>query len=194
MIIIDLCGTFFYDRQKAQQQTAIFVLLKTIYMKKVLLILLLFATKQSFSQGNSQQFPFKILELNHGIGKPKDPKPTNSKDSAAAKNKPSEPFKVIKTTDSIPAKLNTTFGVEFKITGKDTADIHYTREWIYPVPMKENDGRKYRATKNTATISSRQNGISDYTFYEPFCLLKGKWTLNIYVENQLLYTRVFIVY
>jgi len=163
-------------------------------MKRILLIALLFATQQIFSQQNSYKFPYKILELNHGIGKPKDPKPTNSKDSAAARNKPSEPFKVIKTTDSIPAKLNTIFGVEFKITGKDTADIHYTREWIYPVPMKENDGRKYRATKSTATISSRQNGTSDYAFDEPYELLKGKWTLNIYVEDQLLYTHVFIVY
>jgi hypothetical protein len=163
-------------------------------MKRILLIILLLTTKQIFSQVNSHQLPYKILELNHGLGKPKDPKPTNSKDSAAAKNKPYESFKVIKTTDSIPAKLNTTFGIEFKITGKDTADIHYTREWIYPVPMKENDGRKYRTTKTTLTMSTRQTENCDYVFDEPYELLKGKWTLNIYIEDQLVYTHIFIAY
>ena len=166
-------------------------------MRTILLISLLLVASAGFSQASNkpeQKKPFKFIELNHGLGALKEPKQSKNRDSSVWGKNPYKPFKVVISTDSVPAKLNYVFGVEFKVAGKDTPDLAYTQEWIYPTPMKEDDGRKYRSAKINAAMSTNTANTCNYTFNESYELLKGNWKLNIYVENELMYSHTFIVY
>lgn len=112
-------------------------------MKPLLTLLLCVTVSRAFSQqaGTAGVKPvYKFVLLAHGLSAPKKPV-TNLKDTSGWADASYRYFKVIKTTDSVPAKLNTVFGIEFKIACRDSlVDVKYTEEWIYPTPMKEEDG------------------------------------------------------
>ena len=165
-------------------------------MKPLLTLLLCVAVSTTFSQNNNKAAvkpSYQFVLLAHGLSAEKRPV-THLKDSAWGDG-PYQFFKVIKTTDSVPAKLNTVFGIEFKIACKDSlVDVRYTQEWIYPTPMKEEDGRKYGLVKTNGTLSTNEKNSAWFTFSKSYELLKGSWILNLYVEDKLVYTHRFLVY
>ena len=166
-------------------------------MKAILSFIVLLITNTCFSQTSDQQgkkLPFKFVELNHGVASPKPLVPAGGSDTSAWGRHIENPFKVIRTTDSVQAKLNEVFGVEFKVTGRDTPDVNYTTEWVYAAPMKEDDGRKYRSTKTSGQLTSNKPRSTYYVFNQPYQLLKGTWKVYIFIEKELMYTRSFIVY
>lgn len=165
-------------------------------MRIVLLIVLSFATGSGFTQNNTspKKQLYQFVELKHRLSKDKIPSKPKQKDSLAWGSGPYQFFKVIKSTDSVPARLNTVFGIEFKVTGMNNPDLRYTQEWIYPAPMKEEDGRKYALAKVNGTMSTNHDNTCSYSFGKSYELLKGPWKLNVYVENKLMFTRTFIVY
>lgn len=165
-------------------------------MKPLLTLLLCLTVSRAFSQQASTagvKPVYKFVLLAHGLSAPKKPV-THLKDSAWGDG-PYQYFKVIQSTDSVAAKLNTVFGIEFKIACRDSlVDVPFTEEWIYPTPMKEEDGRKYGMAKTNGTLSTNQKNTCSFTFSKPYELLKGRWTLNLYVEDKLMYTHRFLVY
>jgi hypothetical protein len=165
-------------------------------MKILLTTILCFAASSVFSQYNNnpeKKQLYQFVLLAHGLSASKTPV-THKKDSSAWGDGPYQFFKVIQTTDSVPAKLNTVFGIEYKLTGIDNPDVHYTEEWLYPSPLKESDGRKYASYKTNGTISVNKNNSCSYVLEKPNELLKGTWTLNLYIEGKLLFSHKFIVY
>ncbi|MBL0358947.1 MAG: DUF3859 domain-containing protein [Chitinophagaceae bacterium] len=166
-------------------------------MKSILLFILILATDTVFSQvtkAPEEKVLYQFIELNHGLGAPREKVPANNKDSSAWSRRPPQEFKVIKATDSVPAILNTVFGVEFKVIAVQSTDVPYTVEWIYPIPMKEKDGTKYRAYKSSGRLWPNKPTGRYFELDEPYELLKGLWELNIYIENELKYSHRFIVH
>lgn len=160
------------------------------YMKPLFLLLLLFTAAAVYAQNKEAAPVYQFVKLNHGLA----PGYFRSNDSLPWHKREMYKFTIIKTTDSVPAKLNTVFGVEFKVTGISNPDLHYTTEWVYPKPIKEEDGRLYGAVQTNSSISTDQEVNAGFYLLDNKQLLKGKWKLNIYVEKKLLYTHVFVLY
>lgn len=139
---------------------------------------------------NADTARWKFTELSHGISA--DYVPVS--DTIPWHKRPVYQFGIVKSTDSVPAKIHTVFGVSFKITGKDTLDVTCTTEWVYPQPIKEQDGNFYRAVRTTMSVPANVGKYIAYFLNEPWQLMKGKWKLNVYVDNKLLYSHSFLLY
>lgn len=161
-------------------------------MKPLLFFILLFSSTTINAQNTSgdELSNYKFIELGHGLA----PDYIPSADTIPWNKRPIYKFKIIKTTDSIPAKLHTVFGIEFKITGKQTPDLAYTVEWVYPKPIKEPDGRLYGAVKTGNSMSTNKETNASFYLNETYELVKGNWKLNVYIEKKLVYSHVFILY
>ncbi len=161
-------------------------------MKPLLFFMLLaFAATANAQKNAAEDLPvYKFIELDHGLAPNYIPSP----DSIPWNKRPIYKFKIIKTTDSIPAKLHTAFGVEFKVTGNEKPDLAYVAEWIYPKPIKEPDGRLYGSVKAGNSISTNKETNASFYLSEPYELVKGNWKLNVYIEKKLLYSHVFVLY
>lgn len=133
-----------------------------------------------------------IKELNYGPG--------DAKILATQKleNSPSEEhlttdykLHILRRTDTIDAKLGAQFGVEF-ITRCRTDKPHViTTVWKYPKGMKNNKGE---TISETSYETLRPVNVYDYTGYtltEPNEVVKGLWTLELYYQSKLLYSRSF---
>ena len=159
-------------------------------MKPLLFLLLLFSAAAAEAQNKEATAAYQFVKLNHGLApgyfRPNDSLPWHKRERYE--------FKIIKTTDSVPAKLHTVFGVEFKVTGTLNPDLHYTTEWVYPKPIKEADGRLYGAVQTNSTMSTNNEVDAGFYLLDTKQLIKGKWKLNIYIEKKLAYTHVFVLY
>lgn len=164
-------------------------------MKPVLFIILTLVTSIVFSQANEKKQDsslYTFVEISHGVGPEWKPAPA-SKDSSVL-SRPVYEFKVTKATDSVPAKLNTVFGLAFKVNGPDTYDLKYTIEWVYPVPMDEGDGKLYGGVRTNLSMATNKDNDAFFTFTQPYQLIKGKWKLRIYFGDKKVYAQTFIVY
>jgi len=156
----------------------------------VMIMLLIGITASAQKVTTADTARLKFTELAHGISADY----VTVSDTIPWHKRPVYQFQVVKSTDSVPAKIHTVFGVSFKITGKDTLDLACTTEWIYPQPIKEQDGNLYRAVRTTMSVPANVGKYIAYFLNEPWQLMKGKWKLNVYVENKLLYSHHFLLY
>ena len=103
-------------------------------------------------------------------------------------------FEITKITDSVPATLLANFGVQYVVKAKDTVEIEVEIEWIFPEKMINDQGKKFKSTKYKTQRPTNIESASSYSLDKPFELLKGKWTLNIYLENRIVNTKTFVLY
>lgn len=157
---------------------------------KPLFFLLLLVSVAVHAQNKEEAPAYTFVELNHGLAPNHVPAP----DSVPWHKREIYKFKIVKTTDSIPARLHTVFGIEFKVTGISTPDLHYITEWVYPKPIKEDDGRLYGAVKTSSSMSTNKEANASFYLTDKKELIKGDWKLNIYIEKKLVYSHVFVLY
>lgn len=99
-----------------------------------------------------------------------------------------------KETDSIPIKPKQNFGIIYIVKAKDTTDIEIDIEWIYPAKIVNEQGESFKSIRYPTKRPTNTPSGSSYSLDAPYEMVKGKWTINIYVENKKVGTKSFIVY
>ena len=86
------------------------------------------------------------------------------------------------------------FGVVYMVKAKDTVDMDVQIEWIYPKKITNDKGEKFKSIKYTTQRPTNIPSASSYSLDEPYEMVKGRWTMNHYLENKKVYTRSFVLY
>jgi hypothetical protein len=100
------------------------------------------------------------------------------------------------TTLTIPAQHGIHFGFRFKIVGTpDAAPVEVTGITNFPPPGLKSPSqsaplRNYQYTK---TVKIGEIGYTDYAFDDPWELVPGPWTVEIWVDHRRLAIENFTV-
>ena len=165
-------------------------------MKRIELLLVMFLFVKMAAAQNTVESKtnglLEFVELDHGLAKVSGGKD----DSLASKvsHRWLEDFVIVKVTDSILAEMNANFGEVYIVKAKDTVNIDVVIEWIYPKKITNNKGERFNKIKYTTKRPTNIPSASSYNIDTPFELVKGNWTMNIYLENKKVFTRTFFLY
>ena len=89
--------------------------------------------------------------------------------------------------------INTSFA-QNTVVSKTNGLLDVTIEWIFPGKISNDKGEKYKTVKYTIQRPTNIPSASSYSLDEPYELVKGKWTMNMYIENKKMYSRTFTLY
>lgn len=137
---------------------------------------------------------FEFVELSHGIARVEEGTTEKLKNSPTGTRGILQNFEIAIVTDSIEIKPKANFGVLYTIKSKQDIDIDVTFEWIYPEKIKTEDGKKIKSLKFTLSRPTNTEIASSYSLDTPSEMVKGNWTLNIYIKGEMLFTRTFVLY
>jgi Domain of unknown function (DUF3859) len=181
------------QQQRAKRSfTNKMILLKQIKRMKIFfLILSLFVFLNGHSQSNKA---VEFVEINHGMVKVSRERTEIQINSPTGSRGILESFEFIKITDSVPAILKNNFGIEYMLKTADSTEIDVTIEWLYPEKITNTEGKKFKTIKYTTQRYTNEPTFSSYSLDEPYELVKGKWKMNIYAYEKLLYSKTFILY
>lgn len=133
-------------------------------------------------------------ELDYGQANVKGGKSEELVNSPTGSHRWLEDFVIIKKTDSIQAVKKANFGVVYMVTAKDTVNINIDIEWIYPEKMTNDKGEKFKSIRYTTKRPTNIPSASSYSLDEPYEIIKGKWEMNIFIENKRVYSKTFVLY
>ncbi len=166
--------------------------MKALFVLSTFLFCFFASAQVTTTSKNAGQLEF--VELEYGIGQKVDGTTVQDKNLPTGTRGWLQDYKITKTTDSVPMARKANFGVVYMVKAKDTVDIDVQIEWIYPEKIKNEKGEKFKSIKYTTQRPTNIPSGSSYTLDEPYEMVKGKWTVNLYVENKKVYARNFILY
>jgi Domain of unknown function (DUF3859) len=167
------------------------------FMKTFLLLTALLTFNASFAQTSfisRKNGPLEFVELDHGLAHVVKGQEEKLKNSPTGTHSWLDDFEITQVTDSIQATPKANFGVVYMIKAKDTADIKVEIEWIYPAKITNEKGEKFKSIKYSTTRPTNVPSASSYSLDAPYELVKGNWTMNIYIENKKVYSKTFFLY
>lgn len=102
------------------------------------------------------------------------------------------------STDRVPARLGTRFGVNYVIVGNPEGTIVEFREVVrLPAPGLRNPktGNVYRETNRTVQKAIGNRGtLTGYSFDQDWEMVPGPWTFELWLGERLMLTKTFTVY
>ncbi len=105
--------------------------------------------------------------------------------------------KFVNTTDKVPAKLNTMFGVKFYVNRTPKrGEVSYTVKWIHPPLQNPEVGKTITSQtyKGTARAGKDDWSSSIYKFDNDWELVPGEWIFQVFFEGRLMAKKTFTVY
>ncbi|WP_029268848.1 DUF3859 domain-containing protein [Flavobacterium sp. KJJ] len=166
-------------------------------MKIIYTLLSFFVLQTIFSQAAIKSKSYGTLELkelDYGLAKVEDGTTEQVNNTPTGTHGWLKDFVIIKNTDSIKAVKKANFGVVYMVKAKDTVNLAIDIEWIYPEKVTNNKGEKFKSIKYTTQRPTNIPSASSYSLDEPYELIKGKWEMNLYIENKRVYSKTFILY
>jgi hypothetical protein len=166
-------------------------------MKIISMLLALLLSQAAFSQTTINSKLYGVLEfkeLDYGLAKVSGETTEQLSNSPTGSHGWLKDFEIINKTDSIQAVQKANFGVVYIVNAKDTVDIDVVIEWIYPKKITNEKGEKYKSIKYTTKRPTNIPSASSYSLDEPYELVKGKWQMNIYIENKRVCSKTFFLY
>ena len=138
--------------------------------------------------------PLQFVELDYGLASVVDGTLVQARNSPTGNRGWLEDFAIVKVTDSVLVVRKANFGVVYMVKAKDTMDIDVQIEWIYPEKITNDRGEKFKSIRYTTQRPTNIPSASSYSLDEPYEMVKGRWTMNLYLENKKVYTRSFVLY
>jgi hypothetical protein len=173
------------------------ILAAKLRMRTVFLTLTLFTCHFLFAQTRftSQILgSFEFYELDYGLAKVEEGISEKMENTPTKTHGWLKDFAIIKNTDSIVIEPKANFGVVYQIQAKDSVDINLDIEWIYPKTIKDEKGEKFKSVRYTTKRPTNTPSASSYSLDAPYEMVPGKWVVNLYLENKVIYSRTFILY
>lgn len=166
-------------------------------MKLISLFTALIFLNSTFAQTiiESKNFgKLEFFEIKYGVAQVVRGTIDEMKNSPTGSHGWLQDFEITKITDSVPAELKANFGVQYIVTAKDTIEIEVEIEWIFPKKMTNDEGKKFKSIKYKTQRPTNIESASSYSLDKAFELIKGNWTVNIYIENKMVNTKTFVLY
>jgi hypothetical protein len=102
--------------------------------------------------------------------------------------------KLLQRTDRIHAKVNTTFGIEYTVTGMPTnADVDVVLEVVHPPITNPHTGRTVAVERGTYHVLTGVPYYNDVRLDEEWNVVPGLWTLKIVYQSRVLLEKTFHV-
>lgn len=136
----------------------------------------------------------EFTELDYGLAQVKDGTVDALKNTPTGTHGWLDDFVITKVTDSVQVKRKANFGVVYMVKAKDTVDIDVVIEWIYPAKITNDKGESFQSIKYTTRRPTNIPSASSYSLDEAYEMVKGRWTMNLYLENKKVYSRSFVLY
>jgi len=105
-------------------------------------------------------------------------------------------IKFLKEAPTVTARLHTGFGVRFRAHGRPNggkARLHQV--WLIPAPGIHNpkNGNTYRQSLSDYTVTVGGVSMRGYSFDEPWEIVKGTWTIQIWQDERKLLEKSFLI-
>ncbi len=108
------------------------------------------------------------------------------------RNVTSTKFNLVEKTDSIPAKDNVQFGVEYQINSLYHDFVRVELVWSYPKGMVNNKGENLSETRYEINKRTNIKQSSNFTLDEGL-YVKGTWCFQIYYKGKEIYKKVLFI-
>ena len=167
------------------------LLLKDPMKEKLSIAFLLFFVITLYGQEEKLTIDLEII--GYGITSSKTIATNNLKSSPSGVQNMLSDTKFIEATDSIPATIDTQFGVFYKFNSNKDITLPVTILWQYPDGMKDLQGNILKETKYTIYKETNYEHFSNYTLGQNE-LVKGDWIFNLIVNKQVIYHKIFHLY
>ena len=153
----------------------------------MLLNLLRFA----FAAGCSRAGLSELQVIDYGLYKASNESSISDTNSPTGEMRSRGTFKLVEQSDTIPAKLGNAFGFHFSIP-KELQQTQLKYIYSFPEIRNPNTGRSY--TNFESMGEPKGHGPSSGAFYnltDPWELVPGKWTIQVFVNDRKLLERQF---
>jgi hypothetical protein len=166
-------------------------------MRILFFVAALFLANISLGQGKVESKKYgtlEFVELDHGLAKVEGRKNEALTRSPTGNRGLLDDFQIVNVTDSIQVEEKANFGTVYMVKATDTVDIEVVIEWIYPKKIKNEKGEQFKKIKYSTVRPTNTPTASSYSLDAPYEMVKGEWTMNIYLEDKKVYTRTFILF
>lgn len=131
--------------------------------------------------------------MDHGLAQVVGGQVLESKKSPTGTRGWLDDFTIIDVTDTILIAPKANFGVVYIINATDTVDITVDIEWVYPEKITNEKGEKFKSFRYSTQRPTNTPSASSYSLDAPYEMVKGDWTMNIFVEKKKLFSRTFFL-
>jgi len=160
----------------------------------------LIASKRSFGQvwqptviAPSDSIQITFVELNYGKVETNGTKRIPDPNSPTGLHSLSANYQFVERTDTVPAVLNTNFGVEYSIKSNVNSVVPIKTVWKFPGKMLNDKNREYSELSRVLPMYTNSRTYSSYKFDEPYEIMPGVWEIEFYYNNKLIYSKKFTV-
>ena len=115
--------------------------------------------------------------------------------NAAEQGNQEKAWKLLKNADRIPAKLATSFGIEYIIKGAPAGEpVKITLRYLHPMITNPETGKKYTSQEVSIVALVGKKIHEGYTFDHEWELVTGAWVIQVFYDGRKLAEQYFTVY
>ena len=104
-------------------------------------------------------------------------------------------WKLLKKGDRIPAKMATSFGIEYIIKGTPAGEpVKITLRYLHPMISNPETGKKYTSQEVSIAALVGKKIHEGYTFDHEWELVTGAWVIQVFYDGRKLAEQYFTVY
>jgi len=134
--------------------------------------------------------------LNYGTYAASDKEGVRSADINAVEQKNQEKdWKLVTKGERIPAKIGTSFGIEYVIKGAPAGEaVKITLRYLHPTISNPETGKKYTSQEVSIAALVGKKIHEGYTFDHEWELVSGAWVIQVFYDGRKLVEQYFSVY
>lgn len=166
--------------------------MKTFFVPLCLLVSVCLSAQTTIKSKKYGTLDF--AELDYGLASVEEGSTVLDKNSPTGTKGWLRDFAIIKKTDSIQIKPDVNFGVVYQINASKETNIKVDIEWEYPETITNERGEKFKSIRYSTERPTNTPSASSYNLGEPYEMVEGKWTENIYIDKKKVFTRTFYLY
>jgi hypothetical protein len=134
--------------------------------------------------------------LNYGIYAASDKEGARGADKNAVQQGSQEKdWKLVQKGERIPAKIGTSFGMEYVIKGAPAGEaVKITLRYLHPTISNPETGKKYTSQEVSIGALVGKKIHEGYTFDHEWELVSGAWVIQVFYDGRKLGEQYFTVY
>jgi hypothetical protein len=134
--------------------------------------------------------------VNYGIYVASDTEGVRSAEkNAAEQGNQEKTWKLLTKGDRIPAKMTTSFGIEYVIKGAPAGEpVKITLRYLHPMISNPETGKKYTSQEVSIAALVGKKIHEGYTFDHEWEIVTGAWVIQVFYDGRKLAEQYFTVY
>jgi hypothetical protein len=134
--------------------------------------------------------------LNYGVYTARDREGVRGTEKKAAEQESQEKdWKLVKKGERIPAKIATSFGMEYVIKGAPAGEpVKITLRYLHPTISNTQTGKIYNSQEVSIDTLVGKKVHEGYTFDHEWELVTGAWVIQVFYDGRKLGEQYFTIY